>query len=44
MGDIIGMRLEAIVTAMNLLGIESYRQLDVLEKVLLFSEGLYKKD
>jgi hypothetical protein len=42
MGDIVGIRLEAIKTAMDILGVED--QLTTLEKVLIFSEILYRRN
>jgi hypothetical protein len=42
MGDIIGLRMEAIKIAMDLLGIQD--QIGCLKKVTSFAEELYKKD
>ena len=42
MGGVIGIRLEAIKAAMDMMNIDD--QVSTAEKVLVFSEQLYKKD
>ena len=42
MGEILGLRMEAVKTAMDLLGVEN--QIECLDKVLAFSDVVFKKD
>ncbi|MEO0166758.1 MAG: hypothetical protein ABIL39_11550 [candidate division WOR-3 bacterium] len=42
MGDILGIRLEAIKTAMDLLKIQ--RQVETAQKIIIFVSELYKKE
>ncbi len=44
MGGPIGLRMESVKAGMELLGIDEEDRLDCLEKVMVLTEKLYKKD
>jgi len=44
MGDVIGVRIEAVKAAMEIQGIDEEEKQECLEKILAYSAELFRKD